>query len=481
MSRMLKIAGREYAAYAKTFGFWLSLLMFPLFAVVGAALPILTRNAAEVPTVVIVDASGGNHGADLRRALDVQGERARLLAVRGAAAAEGGIAGVEKVRRAGDLGGYDAAVAELKRVAPRTAAAFKAPRPKFIVLPAPADLQAVSSPAAAEQAIRPYLTGAKAPAPGYESLRAAAVLTREDGTLALRLWSDKSVPAELESDLRNALRDVARADRLAAAGVDPALVARLDAVQPRLQSFSLAAQGRQIGLADRLPGLIGFITGMILWSAVITGASILMNSVIEEKSNRVLEVLLSSATSTEILGGKVLGVAALTATVMGGWGVVGTFLFSQAAPGILAEITGVIQPLSLFWIALFFLGGYVMYATIFAGIGAFCETPREAQTLLGPVMLILFVPIFVAQMAIRNPDAEILRMLSWVPPFTPFLMAVRVTNEPPLWEVLGTLLAMVAFAALVVWISGRAFRAGALSTAKLEWKGLFGVLTGKGA
>jgi ABC-2 type transport system permease protein len=479
MNRMLTVAAREYAAYAKTFGFWLSLLTFPLFAVVGGALPALTRNAETTPTVVIVDVTGSDRATDLRRAMDVQAERSRLLALRQAASLEGGIAGVEAVRQAGERGGYAAAMAELKRVAPRTAAGLPEPKPDVIVLDTPADLQGVADLTAAEAAVRPYLTGARSPAPGHEKLRAAAILTREDGRIALRLWSDRNVPADLEGDLRAALRDVARAERLEQAGVDPGLVAELDAVQPSLQSFSLAAEGRAMGVRDRLPGLIGFVAGMILWSAVITGASILMNSVIEEKSSRVLEVLLSSATPFEVLGGKVLGVAALSLTVLGGWGVVGSLLFTQVAPGLVAEFAGVLEPATLLWLALYFLGGYVMYATLFAGIGAFCETPRDAQTLLGPVMLALFVPIFVASMAIRNPELELLRILSWVPPFTPFLMSVRVTNDPPLWEILGTLAAMAAFAALIAWLSGKAFRAGALSNIKLDWKGLGALLTGK--
>lgn len=479
MSRMLTVAVREYAAYAKTFGFWLSLLMFPLFAVIGGALPILTRDAEATPTVVIVDTTGQNRAEDLRRAMDVQAQRARLQAVRAAASLEAGIAGVERVRQAGDRGGYDAALAELKRVAPRAAAGFRTPKPAVIVLDTPQDLRSAADVRAAEAAVRPYLTGAKSPGGGHAKLGAAAILTREDGAVALRLWSDRSMSPDLESDLRSALRDVARAERLEQAGVDPSLVAALDAVQPRLQSFSLASEGRATGIKDRLPGLLGFVTGMILWSAVITGASILMNSVIEEKSNRVLEVLLSSATPFEVLGGKVLGVAALSLTVLGGWGVVGSALFGQVAPGLIGEFAGVIQPLTLVWLALYFVGGYVMYASLFAGIGAFCETPREAQTLLGPVMLALFVPIFVASMAMRNPDLELLKILSWVPPFTPFLMSVRVTNDPPLWEILGTLAVMGVFAAAIAWLSGKAFRAGALTNIKLDWKGLGALLSGR--
>src|SRR5690606_37026534 len=116
--------------------------------------------------------------------------------------------------------------------------------------------------------------------------------------------------------------EVNRGLALMAAGVDPALVRSLDGRRAQVSVYSPAsASGGEVGLRDRLPGMVGFILGMVLWSAVLTGASILLNSVMEEKANRVLEVLLASASSTEVLTGKVLGVAALTLTVMTVWAV----------------------------------------------------------------------------------------------------------------------------------------------------------------
>jgi ABC-2 type transport system permease protein len=121
-----------------------------------------------------------------------------------------------------------------------------------------------------------------------------------------------------------------------------------------------------------------------------------------------------------------------------------------------------------------------MFAVLFAAIGAFCETPRDAQTLMGPIMMILVVPIVVMQMALQTPDAPVVRFLSWVPFFTPFLMSARAPSEPPLIEVVGTMAGMFAFALLMVWIAGRAFRAGALSDVKLSWKSFAGAIRGGG-
>jgi ABC-2 type transport system permease protein len=131
------------------------------------------------------------------------------------------------------------------------------------------------------------------------------------------------------------------------------------------------------------------------------------------------------------------------------------------------------------WFALFFGLGYLMYASVFAAIGAFCETVREAQTLLGPIMILISLPVMFLTMALEHPDAPLIVALSWIPPFTPFLMTARLASGPPLWQLLGALTLMAATTAAVVWLCARAFRAGALSTGKLELKRLAAGLLGR--
>jgi len=135
---------------------------------------------------------------------------------------------------------------------------------------------------------------------------------------------------------------------------------------------------------------------------------------------------------------------------------------------------------SLGWFRAVMVGGYLMYAGLFGAIGAFCETPRDAQTLMGPIMMILVVPMITMQMALQTPDAPMVKIMSWIPFFTPFLMIARMPSDPPLIETIGAMLGMFAFALLMVWIAGRAFRAGALSDVKLSWKSFAGAIRGGG-
>ena len=431
MRRILLIARREYLAYARTVGFWLSLLALPLFgALGGGAVAMMERSGGE-REIAIVDLSGSEAGPAVTQALsgarNEPGDRRR-----------GRVAVVET--------------------------------PPELV--APADL------AAAEAAARAAVDVEDSP---FDSV---VILTPGENGLSARVWSASATDQRVESAVRSALTQVNRARALVELGVDPTAVAAIDERRPEVNVFSpRSASGGEVGLRDRLPGVIGFILGMVLWSAIVTGASILLNSVMEEKANRVLEVLLASASPTEVLTGKVLGVAGVTLTVLAVWAGFGgaalTWL-SQVSPEVTAAFSDALAGLLRggLWLIGYFVGGYLMYAVLFAAIGSFCETPRDAQTLIGPVMMALIVPIFVMQLAIRDPDLGAVRALSWVPFFTPFLMSARAPSGPPLIELVGTMAVMVVTCVIIVWLASKAFRSGALATGKLDWKGIVGLVRG---
>jgi ABC-2 type transport system permease protein len=484
MRRLFLIARREYFAYARTIGFWLSMLVLPAFVVLGGMLPGYMKNASPVRAVAIVDMTGQAKGPQVVAAMDRLHLVDQASSMRQAAAVEAGPDKANEVRDIAEAQGVEAGAARLRQVAPNAGAGWK-PEKRAVVLAAPPpEVAAARSVAEAEAALKPYVNGDRKLADG-RALDGAAILTLEDGEVAARFWSKGVTDTRAEDEVRDALEEVIRADRLAAAGVSAEQARSFETIRPKLDVFSTkSASGEAVGIRDRLPGLVGFIFGMLLWSTVITGASILMNSVMEEKSNRVLEVLLSSASTTEILAGKVLGVAGITATVLGVWGALGALIlssFAAAAPGLVQDFVSVLTGEGLLiYLLIYLVGGYLMYAVLFAAIGAFCETPREAQTLLGPIMILLSAPIIVMQLAIRTPDMAVVKFLSWVPLFTPFLMPARVPADPPMIEIVGTMLGMFLTAALMVWIGGKAFRAGALSTAKLDWKGLVGLLRREG-
>jgi ABC-2 type transport system permease protein len=460
MNRILLIARREFMAYARTVGFWLSLLAFPLFAVLGGAIPILMDSADEVRAVVLIEE--GPQAAGLAQAVS-----GRL--------AEEAQRSVERAREAAEK------AAEATGVPPAAtqSAITQAARQRMRIVDTPADLAAAAPGEARDALVRRYLTDET---PEAQRLDAVVFLDRTAEGPAARVWAARATDDTVEDFVRAALQDANRDAVLAQAGIDAAIVQATDDFRPEVSLFSpRSAGGGEVSFRDRLPGIIGLAFAFILWSLIITGASILLNSVMEEKSNKILEVLLSSASATEILTGKVLGVALLTLSVLVVWGGIGAIGLATTVPETALDIWGVLTEGGLiFYFMAYIVGGYLMYAVLFAAIGAFCETPRDAQTLMGPIMMVLVIPILLVQFALVNPDAPIVRIASWVPFFTPFLMAARAPSGPPLIEVAGTMAGMFAVALLMVWLAGRAFRAGALSDVKLSWKSFGQAIAGGG-
>ena len=415
MMRLLRIAAREYGAYVRTIGFWLSMLMMPAVGAISFGAPVWFEKSAPVPVVAVIDHSGGGYGDAVSRALLASGPGATRITIAPAPAVTG----------------------------------------------------------SEDAAIRRWMTQG-VNGPESRKLTAVAVIRGSGDAVSLDFWNNNLADRSLERQVSGALADEMQARRLATLGVDPRTLGEAQALKPTVASFSpKAGADGKVALRDRLPGIVGFGAAMLLWMMIFTGAGILLNSVIEEKSSRVLEVLLASASVPEIMFGKILGVAGVTLTVLAVWASVGGTVLVALNPGVAADVFAVLTSNGLMFYFLFYLvGGYLMYAAIFTAIGSFCETTREAQTLLGPIMGLLIVPVVFLPQAIRHPDAPLLETLSWIPPFTPFLMTARAASEPPLWQVLGTGVLMAATVAVVVWIAGRAFRAGALSTGKIDLKGL---------
>ena len=445
MRRALIIAGREYLSFLRTPGFWVSLLLMPLIGVVSGLAPQMIARSEPPPTVAILDLSG--LGADgpgpwLARSLQTRSVQTQPL--------------------------QQSSSASRESAAPAKARLRSETHRDIALVPLPPELAGPRSPEEAGQAVRTYLAKAK-PLESGRPLSAAVVIWGDREHLRMDLWTPSPQGNAWSSGLEEPLNDWLRRTRLTAAGVPATVADTLDHSLTEVRNFSPRAARGRVSLADKAPLLVAVGLSFLLWALVLTGAGILLNTVVEEKSNRVIEVLLSSASVTEILSGKILGGAALSLTTLSVWSGIGFWLLRRSSPEMLGVIGAALTGHGLvLWFAAFFVVGYLMYASIFAAIGSYCETPREAQTLLGPVMVVLTVPIIFLGATISAPDAPVLKVLVWVPLFTPFLMTTRVAAGAPPIELVIALGEMVVTASVVIWLSGRAFRSGALATEKID-------------
>lgn len=200
---------------------------------------------------------------------------------------------------------------------------------------------------------------------------------------------------------------------------------------------------------------------MTLFFALIPTGHILLRSVIEEKSNRVIEVLLSSLTPMELMVGKILGLGAVGLTLLGTWAAVGALLSFQLGANL--PVTG-----EEIWIfALYFLPGYFLFAALLGTIGSLCATERDAQPFLTPISLTLVLPVMLGLAIAQAPDHWIARAFSYFPPLTPSLMLFRYAiKEPPAWEIATTWLTLVLSTGAMFFVAARVFRVGILLTGK---------------
>ena len=450
MNRLFTIAVREYLAYVKTIGFWLSMLTAPMIIALSAGAPILMARSTPPPTVAVIETarspvSGGQHPiASVTRRLVQSG--ALIVAVPSEVAS----AVTPEAQRAALAVYFGDNGPPLRTIGPNGGAVLDRPLDYAVFLTAEGEASANNL-----ASVRP---------------------------VTVRIWSRIIGSNAIRGTVELAVGDWTRDLQLQVLGVTQAQSRQILDAEPNVETYSTRAAQGEVSFRDRLPGIAGFVMGIALWSAAMTGAGILLNSVIEEKSSRILEVLLTSASVPEIMGGKILGVAAVTSTVLGLWTAIGGGVLLAMNPSVAADLSVVLFSHGLiFYFLFYFLAGYVMYATLFITVGAFCETSREAQTLLGPMMIVLIIPMLFLTQAITNPDSPILRVLSWIPTFTPFLMAARAATDPPVWEIFGTGALLLATIAAEVWLAGRAFRAGALSTSRFELRHFFASLAGRGA
>ena len=287
---------------------------------------------------------------------------------------------------------------------------------------------------------------------------------RWTGTESIQYWSTNLAVNDLPERIRNALNRETRRRLYVARGVDVATVHGIEATYARLGTFDpgKAAGTETVSAADshRAQCAVG-----IRLSAVdvdLHGHADAAQQHARGESNRIAEVLLSSVTPNEIMMGKLLGIAGVGLTMVGAW-LATVFIAAQLYQGAGAEVIGpaVDSVLASGLVPMFllcFLLGYLIYAGLFLSIGALCNDIKEAQNFQGPMMLIMMVPLFAMVAINRDPHGTIATILTWIPLYTPFTMMNRAAADPPLMEMVGATLLMIATAVLLLWSAGRIFR-----------------------
>ena len=274
--------------------------------------------------------------------------------------------------------------------------------------------------------------------------------------LFIREKLDDRIVDEIRGGLRNSIVE-ARVNR---AGLDRKMIESLTRVRS-VRSRTVTDEGEK-ETNEFLNVMMPMAFMLLLFVSVMTSGQSLMTSTVEEKSSRVVEVLLSAVSPMELMTGKILGqmgVGFLILAVYAGMGVATMVSFA---------VLGMLEPWLLFYLFIFYLIAHFVIASLLAAIGAAVNEMREAQSLMGPVMLVLMIPWILWMPISRNPDSTFAVVTSFLPPLNPFVMLIRMASSspPPWWQVWLSIAIGAASVYAAIWFAAKVFRVGLLMYGK---------------
>lgn len=450
MHRVFHVARREFLSTISTKGFIIGVLLMPLLMLAALTLvPLLLSDEGPRVTgvVAVIDQAGGVapklvESFTPERLLERRKRETKEMAKR--SAARMGV-GEEDQKKLDQGVGF---------------AASMGPMLTLEVLPSGTDIEEAKAP----------ILKAQGKASGAEVRRQRlALVVIPPGSVALgdqeefaayKLFVapalDPEVQSEIESEVNGAIVDT----RLESAGFASESIHRL-IERPRREAKAVTAEGERD--TSRLAGILlpmGFM--MLTWIAVFTSGQYLLTSLIEEKSSRVMEVLLSAVSPMQLMLGKIAGQMGVGMLIMIAYSTLGVGSLVVFKMGHLLEAGSLVAMVIFFFIAFFLI------AAMMASIGSAVSDVREAQTLMTPVMLVLMIPMMLWMPIQRNPNSMFAQVCSFVPPVSPFVMILRLAGSEKVaaWQIPASMVVGIAAAFGACWAAAKIFRVGVLMYGK---------------
>lgn len=273
--------------------------------------------------------------------------------------------------------------------------------------------------------------------------------------------------------VETAVRAALLSSRIESAGIDATTAESLTQLRVRLQSERITDTGK--GGSGLAGAIFGFAIAFLLYISIILYGQAILRGVMEEKTTRVAEVVMSSVSPDILLAGKVIGVGAVGLTQQLTWLASGILFWTQRArifdllgfPSMPAISFPTIEPMVLVALLLFFVLGYTFYASLFAAVGAMVGSQEEAQQAAQPVIMLLVFSIIFVQPVMTNPTGRMAEVMSWLPFSSPIIMPMRMSaTQVSGLEITLVLLGLVLACFASVWVSARIYRVGLLMYGK---------------
>jgi len=460
---------RDYLGYVKTWGFWISFFLPFVLVAILFAVKIAGLSVSPIRYEAILDETGVHAPAILQSEADKQEElMAGVLNSLGETVLNEENA--EELANIIETQDIDAGKAYLETKLPGATRRMKSLDSKLVFIDPPANDLAT---------LKVYMRGDKTATYEGKDVKLNGVLhIYNDGELTADYWSPNVTDNPVRDLAKSYFRDVSVDSYLGTGGLnrDGYEAARenrikIEAFDPT-KAETADGEGQKVGSKDRIPYIVAFALSMFLWMTVFSGAYILLYSMLEEKMNKLLEMMLATIRFSEIILGKLLGIALLTLTailpyiIMGVFGVIGAIIMgpSDVAQGLITAFS----PKMIIFFTIYLILGYIFYGALLIALGALADSIQDAQTLTTPIMFVLMGAVFVVPIGLTSPDSSLLVFASWFPLSSPFAMIMRLPADPPLWQLLASVGLLAATTFGVILLSGRIFRYGVLSGAGVK-------------
>ena len=319
------------------------------------------------------------------------------------------------------------------------------------------------------------------------------------------IYSMKQLPMSLTSHIRSSMKQVVEHEKLMASGIDPAIV-KASATSINLQSIKMSEKEGEQKSFGEFEFILGLFLALIIYFVIFIFGGQVMRGVIEEKTNRIIEVIVSSVKPFELMMGKIIGIALVGLTQFLLWGVLtlaisgiasaflptqdvfsaGTVMTEQIAEAgvnptddsTLTEVFEVINSINfkdiLWCFLLYFIGGYFLYSAMFAAVGAAVDNETDTQQFATPISLLLVIPMICSSLIANAPDSSLAFWMSMIPFTSPVGMMLRIPFGVPIWQIALSVTILFITFIIFTWLASKVYRTGILMYGKkTSWKEIF--------
>ncbi len=329
-------------------------------------------------------------------------------------------------------------------------------------------------------------------------------------TKRVQVISGSNVPWDLKSQIQNKIQSVVEKDKMAEVvrqTAIPDLEQKIASTKTRIniETIKQGVGGEAKKSSTEIGMVLGYIFGFMIYMFIFIYGSMVMQGVMEEKQSRIVEVIISSVKPFQLMMGKIVGIALVGLTQFALWVLLGFAIFSVSKsfyPGVshtqqiqnvmeqtqdvakhaaapqadkMQEILSMIDtinfPLLIGCFIFFFIGGYLLYSSMFAAVGSAIDAQEDAQQFMLPITLPIILSIMVMMSAIKSPEGPIAFWFSIIPFTSPIVMMARIPFGVPTWQLLLSMFLLIATFVGMVWVAGKIYRTGILMYGKKpSWK-----------